>query len=220
MASGHQDELFKGEDTQTEGIYRGWSSRRSVGERPGWAGSDGQRGEVGWAAPFGHAHSQNVRDWSYRQLWVVSDGGSSADTIDLLTKPWHMMIFSGKGSSNQAQGVCFVGGRHRQGPHLQHWLSQNWCFQVLACLKTNTTARDFTFFTLEAHPTHLDSLTWGHLPSGSRWMSSVSLSPWKGRLCPTSKHRNWEWESWWQGKDWLLTNLQIVDSLLWIASTC
>ena len=57
--------------------------------------------------------------------------GLFSDTINLLTKPWHIMIFSGEGSSNQDQGVCSVGGRHRQGPHLQHWLSQNWCLQVI-----------------------------------------------------------------------------------------
>ena len=89
-----------------------------------------------------------------------------------------------------------------------------------SCKKTNTTASNFIFFTLEAHLIHLDSLTWGHLQSGSSWASSVSLSPRKEKLCPTSKHRNWEWESWWQGKEWLLTNLQIVDCWLWIASTC
>ena len=37
----------------------------------------------------------------------------------------NMKIFSGDGRSNQDQGVCSVGGRHRQGPHLQHRLSQN-----------------------------------------------------------------------------------------------
>ena len=42
--------------------------------------------------------------------------GLFLDTIDLVDKK----IFSGDGSSNQDEGVCSVGGRHRQGPHLQH----------------------------------------------------------------------------------------------------
>ena len=46
--------------------------------------------------------------------------GLFLDTIDLVDKTMNMKIFSGDGSSNQDQGVCSVGGRHRQGPHLQH----------------------------------------------------------------------------------------------------
>ena len=139
--------------------------------------------------------------------------------LTLLTKPWTWRFFQGTAAPIKIKASVLWGEDTDKDLTFSIDFPRIDVFRW-SCKKTNTTASNFIFFTLEAHLIHLDSLTWVHLPYGSRWASSVSLSPRKGRLCPTSKHRNWEWESWWQGKEWLLTNLQIVDCWLWIASTC